>query len=168
MCHLIPVQLFPVTLFPVTLVLVLTACQIPTVQREEATALLDTQAEAWNRGDIPAFVGYYSPGLTFLGADGLIRGAEGLVERYQDAAARGTLRFEIIDFRPLGSGAALLLGRYHLQRADPATGFFTLVLERTASGLRIIHDHTTAASAEAGPVKAPEAGKPPTFTAPRE
>lgn len=134
--------------------LALASCQANPIDRHEAEALLDAQAALWNEGDIPAFVGYYSPGLSFLGADGLIRGGEDLVQRYQerypDAAARGTLRFGVLEFRALGDRSALLLGTYHLEREEPAEGFFTLVLERTSDGLRITHDHTSAASEEGG------------------
>ena len=100
-------------------------------------------------------MGFYSPDLTFLGADGLVQGDEGLVQRYQqrypDAEARGTLTLGLLGFHPLGTTAALVLGRYHLERALPAEGYFTLILERTTRGLEIVHDHTTAAGDDPGP-----------------
>jgi ketosteroid isomerase-like protein len=132
------------------LALILPSCRSNPIDRHEAEELLAAQAEEWNRGDIPAFVGFYSQGLSFLGADGLVRGGADLVQRYQerypDAAARGSLRFGVLDFRPLGGDSALLLGTYHIERREPAEGYFTLVLERTSEGVRITHDHTTAAA----------------------
>ena len=50
----------------------------------------------------------------------------------------------------LGAGA-LLLGRYYLDRREPAEGYFTLILEQTPAGLEITHDHTTAAAENPGP-----------------
>jgi len=51
----------------------------------EIRAVLTTQQQAWNRGDIPAFLeGYWnSPELTFAGSDGIVRGYDGLLERYR-------------------------------------------------------------------------------------
>ena len=139
----------PVLLLTV-LALVLPSCQSNPIDRHEAEELLAAQAEEWNRGNIPAFVGFYSQGLSFLGAEGLVRGGADLVQRYQerypDAEARGSLTFGILEFRPLGGHSALLLGTYHLERQEPAEGYFTLVLERTSGGVRITHDHTTAAA----------------------
>ena len=113
-------------------------------------AMLTAQADAWNRGDLDAFMATYwhSPELTFVGATGLQRGYDDVLARYlrayPDAAARGTLRFELCEHRPLGGGLALVVGRYNLQRDEPATGMFTLVLERRPEGVRIVHDHSSA------------------------
>src|SRR6476646_6813418 len=47
-------------------------------------SVLSSQQAAWNRGDIPAFLtGYWnSPDLTFAGSDGMVRGYDGLLARY--------------------------------------------------------------------------------------
>ena len=112
-------------------------------------AVLSAQQAAWNQGDIPAFLkGYWnSPELTFSGSDGIVRGYDGLLARYKktypDKAAMGELDFTGLEIRPLGSDAALVLGKWHLQRASgPVGGVFTLVFRRFPDGWRIIHDHT--------------------------
>ncbi|HVM74194.1 MAG TPA: nuclear transport factor 2 family protein [Candidatus Saccharimonadales bacterium] len=114
-------------------------------------AVLEDQQAAWNRGDVGAFMkGYWnSPALTFAGANGVTRGWEPVMERYRktypDAVAMGHLDFSDIEIRLLGNDAALVLGRWHLQRANDApTGVFTLVFQRFPEGWRIIHDHTSA------------------------
>ena len=77
-----------------------------------------------------------------------MRGFDEVLARYQrvypDAASRGRLRFELVQFRPLRAGAALVIGRYRLDREQPAEGMFTLVLERRSEGVRIVHDHSSA------------------------
>ncbi|MCR9243605.1 MAG: DUF4440 domain-containing protein [bacterium] len=139
-------------LAPLSLLLLLvTACTGP-LQRANCERVLDEQAAQWNRGDLRAFVATYWPGeeLTFLGSRGLTRGQEDLLANYEagypTAEARGRLQFEVIDFQPLGADHALLLGRYELDRKEPDSGFFTLVLRRDGDTVRILHDHTSRAA----------------------
>ena len=116
----------------------------------EIRAVLDEQVAAWNRGDIPGFMkGYWnSEKLTFSGANGVRRGWQSVKERYRqsypDRAAMGKLTFSELEITPLGSDAALVLGRWQLERAaDRPGGVFTLVMRRFPAGWRIIHDHTS-------------------------
>ena len=113
--------------------------------------VLASQQAAWNRGDIPAFLeGYWnSPELTFAGSEGIVRGYDSVLARYQqsypDRKAMGELEFSGLEIRPLGPKTALVLGHWHLRReADQLEGVFTLVVERFPIGWRIIHDHTSA------------------------
>jgi len=111
-------------------------------------AVLDRQVADWNRGDIDAFMTGYedAPATTFVGKT-VTRGYRGVLEnykkRYPDAASRGVLRFSEIEIRLLGPEAALVTGRFDLDRKEPATGRFTLVFRKTGRGWKIIHDHTS-------------------------
>jgi ketosteroid isomerase-like protein len=114
------------------------------------TAVLTAQQAAWNRGNIATFLeGYWkSPELTFSGPNGIVRGYEGVLERYQksypDIQAMGELQFSGLEIRMLGSDSALVLGHWHLTRKiGDVGGVFTLVLQRFPEGWRIIHDHTS-------------------------
>jgi uncharacterized protein (TIGR02246 family) len=122
-----------------------------TADREAIRAVLDAQQNAWNRSDVDAFlVGYWhSPELTFSGSSGVARGWDGVLVRYKknypDRTAMGQLDFSELEFRFLGSDAALVLGRWHLKREkDEPGGVFTLVWQRFPGGWKIIHDHTSA------------------------
>lgn len=133
-----------------TWVLLAGACASPAaVTRAEVQVILDAQATAWNQGDLETFVATYwdDPRLSFCGKKGVVHGRQDLLATYRSsyptAADRGTLSFELLEVRPLGSTAALVLGRYALARATPAYGFFTLIVERTDAGLAITHDHTS-------------------------
>ena len=117
----------------------------------EIRAVLMEQQAAWNRGDIPAFLqGYWnSPELTFAGSDGIVRGYDGLLQRYRktypDKARMGELEFADLEIRSLGADSALVLGHWHLKRTvGDAGGVFSLVFHRFPTGWRIIHDHTSA------------------------
>ena len=124
----------------------------PTEQPAEAIrAILSSQQAAWNRGDIPAFLkGYWnSTELSFAGSEGIVRGYEGLLQRYRkgypDRSAMGELDFSGLEIRALGPDAALVLGHWHLRRTGgDVGGVFTLVFRRLPEGWRIIHDHTSA------------------------
>ena len=116
--------------------------------------VLEVQQDAWNRGDVNAFLeGYWhSPELTFSGSSGVARGFDGVRARYQrnypDRVAMGKLDFSGLEIRLLGSDAALVLGRWHLTRSQgDIGGVFSLVLQRFPNeGWRIIHDHTSIVS----------------------
>ena len=94
--------------------------------------------------------GYWnSPELTFAGSSGITRGWEPVFERYRkqypDRAAMGHLEFSELEMRSLGPDAALVLGRWHLNRdAGNLGGVYTLIFERFPEGWRIVHDHTSA------------------------
>jgi len=119
--------------------------------REAIGLVLRAQQSAWNRADVDAFLeGYWhSPELTFSGSSGVARGWDGVLARYKknypDRAAMGQLDFSDLEFRFLGPHAALVLGKWHLQREkDELGGVFTLVWQRFPEGWKIIHDHTSA------------------------
>jgi beta-aspartyl-peptidase (threonine type) len=120
------------------------------LDRTAITGVLTTQQEAWNRGDVDAFLqGYWrSSELTFSGSGGIARGWDGVSARYKEhypnREAMGKLEFSALEFRFLGSDAALVLGHWHLARQKgDVGGVFSLVLERFPEGWRIIHDHTS-------------------------
>src|SRR6266478_5038741 len=141
------------------LVLVPTAIQSPQLDaaderqgdRAAITKILEEQQSAWNEGNVDAFLqGYWhSPELTFSGSSGVARGWDAVLARYKknypDRAAMGQLSFSDLEFRFLGPDAALVLGKWHLQREkDELGGVFTLVWQRFPDGWKIIHDHTSA------------------------
>jgi ketosteroid isomerase-like protein len=112
--------------------------------------VLTNQQNDWNKGNIRGFMeGYWnSTELTFAGTRGFTRGWQPVMARYEktyaDKAAMGTLDFSELEIRQLGPDAALVLGKWHLQRqAGDVGGIFTLAFQKFPEGWRIIHDHTT-------------------------
>jgi uncharacterized protein (TIGR02246 family) len=114
--------------------------------------VLDDQVAAWNRGDIDTFmIGYNnSPETTFVGSR-VDHGWEDVRrryhERYPTAEKMGKLDFQDIQVQLLGSDYANVIGTFHLARSaaagGEAKGVFTLLFRKTASGWRIIQDHTS-------------------------
>jgi ketosteroid isomerase-like protein len=114
-------------------------------------ALLQTQTDAWNRGDIDAFMaGYWkSEETAFVGASGIARGWQAVQDRYKknypDRRAMGHLTFSGLEVHMLCSDAAFAIGEFHLEREnDKPSGIFTLNFRKVPEGWRIVADHTTA------------------------
>ena len=119
----------------------------------EARTLLETQAAAWNRGDLEAFCSVYADDALFLTAFGLTQGRAEVLARYRarypDAAARGTLSFEVLSVDVLapavskgGPSGIGVVARWRIAHADrpAATGLTLLNLVRSPAGWRIVHD----------------------------
>jgi uncharacterized protein (TIGR02246 family) len=112
-------------------------------------AVLDTQAAAWNRGDIDAYMAGYanSDDTMFVGTD-VTRGWTKVRDRYKakyDTPAKmGTLFFSDVDLRPLGNDDVVVTGAWKLTReADTPHGRFTLIFHRRTEGWRIVYDHSS-------------------------
>ena len=115
-------------------------------------AVLNSQAAAWNRGDIEGYMNGYdrSPNTEFVGGDSITRGWQEVLDhykkRYDTREKMGTLTFSDLEITVLSRNAALVLGRWHLKRAsDEPHGTFTLLFRKRKAGWRIIHDHTSSA-----------------------
>jgi ketosteroid isomerase-like protein len=115
-------------------------------------AVLDAQVAAWNRGEIEGYLaGYWrSEKTVFVSGNNVTHGWQTVLDHYKKSYdtrdKMGTLTFSDLEITPVGSNAAIVLGRWHLQRAkDTPHGTFTLILRRTRQGWRIIHDHTSSA-----------------------
>ena len=121
----------------------------------EIRAVLKAQQEAWNRGDMDAFLNTYarSDSTVFVSGDTVTRGWQTVRARYKmkfrSRAKMGKLRFSDLEIQPLNNDAAVVFGRWLLKRAtnDNPHGLFTLVFRRTSDGWRIVHDHTFTAAA---------------------
>jgi ketosteroid isomerase-like protein len=116
----------------------------------EIRAVMSAQVAAWNRGDIDGFMDGYarSNATEFVSGDKLTRGWQTVRDRYRkkyDSREKmGRLTFSELKITPLGHDAAIVLGRWSLERkADKPHGIFTLLFRRTPAGWRIVHDHTS-------------------------
>jgi uncharacterized protein (TIGR02246 family) len=147
----IPVILLALFVGPARIATLSAAADDRQSDRAAITKILEAQQSNWNQGNVDAFLeGYWrSADLTFSGNSGIARGWDGVQARYKknypDRAAMGQLDFSGLEFRFLGPDAALVLGHWHLTRAQgDVGGVFSLVWQRFPEGWRIIHDHTSA------------------------
>lgn len=116
-------------------------------------AAMTDSAVGWNGGDLARFMAVYSetPETSFVTREGVLRGKAVMSERYRtkydfaNAAKRGVLTFETLDFRLLDPTHAIYIGRYTLTYADGKTqsGPTSLVFARESGGSKIIADHSS-------------------------
>lgn len=126
---------------------------VPSPEVAAIDAAMLKSVAGWNAGDVDRFLQVYSdaPETSFVAGADLVRGKPAMKLRYQakydfaDAAKRGALTIERLDYRPLGPGYALYIGRYTLRYADghTASGPTSLVMHREAGGWKIIADHSS-------------------------
>ncbi|HXE06288.1 MAG TPA: nuclear transport factor 2 family protein [Acidobacteriaceae bacterium] len=118
----------------------------------DVVKVLVAQERAWNAGDIDGFVKSYkdSPETIFIGKQ-VSKGYQQILEDYRHnfatRASMGNLVYSEIEVTELSDTFAVCTGHYHLDRprkeGGPADGLFSLVLEKTDQGWKIVLDHTT-------------------------
>jgi hypothetical protein len=85
--------------------------------------------------------------LTFSSGGKTNRGWKATLDHYRasypDRKAMGKLTFSDIEVERINDGAALVLGRWHLEKEKPAAGNYSLVWKRIDGKWLIIHDHSS-------------------------
>lgn len=120
--------------------------------KKTLVSILHKQQAAWNSGDIAGFMDAYwkDDKLTFSSGGKVARGwqatFDGYRKRYPDKATMGRLTFSDLEVTTLGESAAMMLGRWKLQRTNPVSGNFTLVWRQIDGQWVIVHDHTSSDS----------------------
>ncbi|NVO29723.1 YybH family protein [Hymenobacter lapidiphilus] len=119
--------------------------------RHDILAVLSTQTDAWNRGDVAGFMqGYWqNDSLVFIGKSGLTYGWQPTLDNYRrsypNQAAMGQLDFSRLQIHPLSPDVAQVIGRWHLARpvAGDLQGHFLLVMRRIAGKWVVVADHSS-------------------------
>jgi uncharacterized protein (TIGR02246 family) len=131
-----------------TLLSVSSFCQ--TKDETEVRNVLARQNQAWNSGDIDAFmIGYWeNDSLMFIGKSGVTYGYKNTLNNYKknypDTATMGKLTFTLIQLRQLSPEFFHVTGKYYLTRTiGDANGHFTLVFKKINGKWVIISDHSS-------------------------
>ena len=124
---------------------------LPQAELDVVKVLL-AQERAWNDGNMDGFTAGYkkSPDTLFIGSS-VTRGFDGMAatykKNYPDRATMGRLTFSELEPHLLDDRFATLTGHFGLERdkkhGGNASGVFSLVLEKTPEGWKIVLDHTT-------------------------
>jgi len=111
---------------------------------------LEQQTQAWNRGDLEAFMkGYWkNDSLCFIGKSGVTYGWQNTLNNYRrgypDTAAMGKLKFDILSVKRLSPEYYHVIGKWMLQRsAGDLSGHYTLVFRKINGEWVIISDHSS-------------------------
>src|ERR1700730_7449760 len=106
-----------------------TEMQTSATAKQEAKAqaairrVIEAQRDAWNRGDILGYMKGYqqSDETVFVSGDNVTRGWRTVLEHYQKSydsrEKMGVLAFSELEITMLADDAAVVVGRWHLQRA---------------------------------------------------
>ena len=137
------------------------AAQVPSEveaqAKTEILAVVATMEHAWNSGDFKGYMnGFENPGVRFV-SKGRIKGGwqdalDNYVNNYGNAPdGRGELHFYDMTVEVYAQDAALLISRYHLERADhPQEGVNTRLFRKIDGRWVISMNHVSSFEAHAG------------------
>ncbi|MEC5147743.1 DUF4440 domain-containing protein [Chitinophaga sp. 212800010-3] len=118
--------------------------------QQKITALMTAQTNAWNKGDLDAFMQTYwhSDSLLFISKNGVTSGWQATLDRYRkaypDTTAMGKLDFKLLEFKRLAADVYLLVGHWHLARSiGDLQGHFSVILRKIKGEWKIIADHSS-------------------------
>ncbi|MAY84398.1 MAG: DUF4440 domain-containing protein [Flavobacteriales bacterium] len=127
------------------------SCEAPQKDlKQHLSDLMNAQSDYWNDGNIEGFMEYYwkSDSLLFIGGSGPQYGWQNTLDRYKSAYPNreimGQLHFEMLTFKELSNDAALISGKWHLDRVKgDAGGYYSLLWKRIDGNWKIVYDHTS-------------------------
>ncbi len=112
--------------------------------------ILNKQTEAWNKGDLNAFMQTYwkSDSLVFVGKSGVTYGWQNTLDNYKkgypDKTAMGQLQFTIIRIESLSRQVYNVIGKWHLTRSiGNLQGHYTLLIKQIGGKWLIVQDHSS-------------------------
>jgi uncharacterized protein (TIGR02246 family) len=112
--------------------------------------LLQTQTEAWNRGNLDDFMkGYWeNDSLMFIGKSGITYGYTNTLNNYKkgysNADQMGTLTFNLIKVQRLSPEYYFVVGKWSLKRnAGDVGGHYNLLFRKIDGKWVIVADHSS-------------------------
>jgi len=117
---------------------------------KEILGILERQTQAWNRGDLEAFMkGYWeNDSLMYIGKGGVTYGYTSTLNSYRknygDTARMGKLKFDILHVKSMGPDHYFVVGKWFLTRsAGNVGGHYTLIFKKIKGQWVIISDHSS-------------------------
>lgn len=112
--------------------------------------LLQEQTEAWNKGNLEAFMETYwnHDSLLFVSKNGVTRGWKNTLENYKksypDTEAMGKLSFDIIEIKPISSQYCFVVGKWMLAKSvGDFSGHYSLLVRKINGQWKIVADHSS-------------------------
>ena len=120
------------------------------IEEREIRKLLDTQIQAWNRGNIDEFmIGYWNnDSLMFIGKNGVTYGYTNTLKNYKksysDTAQMGKLKFDLLQVKKISADAYFVVGKWFLKRSvGDIGGHYTLLFRKIKGKWVIVADHSS-------------------------
>ena len=131
----------------------------PGSDRAAILSVIDRMEGAWNHGDFHGYMaGFKKPGVVFISGGKFQAGWQGTLDHYirnygSSPATRGTLHFYDMTVELLAPDAAMLVGRYHLERPEHANeGVNTRLFRKIGGQWLITVNHVSAYDVPSGDV----------------
>lgn len=129
---------------------------------DAVVATVQSQAAAWNDGDLGAFMGVFwrSPEFTLVSGSTVTKGWDETYRRYResygDSGDLGRVIYSNLEPKMLAEDTASVVGRYAFVRGQSSgQGAMTLVLRRFEGAWRIVQHHMVADAAPAPAAQTP-------------
>jgi len=117
---------------------------------KEIRAVLASQTESWNKGDLEMFMQTYwhNDSLMFIGKNGIKWGWQTTLDNYKrgypDTVSMGKLDFNILIVKKLSDEYYYIVGKWHLQRTiGDLSGHYDLLFRKINGKWMIIADHSS-------------------------
>ena len=127
-----------------------THAETPDQARAAIVGVVATMEQAWNRGDFAGYMaGFANPGVVFVSNGKIQAGWQATLDHYvRDYGGapdrRGRLHFYDLRIDVLAPDAAMLIGHYHLERADhPQEGINTRLFRKIGGRWVIAMNHVS-------------------------
>ncbi len=131
----------------------------PVEDRAAILAVVARMEAAWNRGDFRGYMaGFRNPDVVFVSGGKFQDGWQGTLDHYvrdygASPATRGTLHFYDMKIELLAPDAAMLVGRYHLERpVRAAEGVNTRLFRKVGGEWLITLNHVSAYDVAPAPI----------------
>jgi ketosteroid isomerase-like protein len=124
----------------------------PAIEEQTVRKELKDSVDAWNRGDLDAFMKPYALDARFVTSAGITRGSANILARYRkkysNRALMGHLSLEIqnFSFNPgLNPTSATVIARWTIKRSsgEILEGETLIVFHKLAEGWLIVEDHSS-------------------------
>jgi uncharacterized protein (TIGR02246 family) len=118
-------------------------------QAKAIVAAMQKSAEEWNKGDLADFMLMYDPSATMMmpGGTASLDSIRSLYRHkyFKGSMPKQNLKYSDMKVRLLGENYALLTGAFtlHGNGLPERSGRYSLVMVRSKSGWRILHDHSS-------------------------
>ncbi|MBS1927067.1 MAG: DUF4440 domain-containing protein [Chitinophagaceae bacterium] len=126
------------------------AARAQTKAEEEVRKILQDQSEAWNKGDLSAYMESYwhSDSLLFIGKKGVVYGWQKTRSNYEkaypDTVSMGKLQFGLVEVKRLSEVFFFVVGKWKLTRAaGNLEGHFSLLIKKINGKWVIVADHSS-------------------------
>jgi hypothetical protein len=113
-------------------------------------SVMNSQQDAWNRGDIEGFMkGYWeNDSLRFIGKRGITYGWQATLDNYKKSYpgkdAMGRLQFTNLTTQLINDSSAYVIGKWELFRAsDTLAGHYSLLWKNFNGQWLIVADHSS-------------------------